>query len=70
MSVTGQPEGSPGAGPALVGYSISDINGGNYAVMSILAALNWRDAVSGRGQHIDVALLDTQIHAASHMAAN
>jgi crotonobetainyl-CoA:carnitine CoA-transferase CaiB-like acyl-CoA transferase len=70
LSITGMPEGSPGAGPALVGYSISDITAGQYAVVAILAALNYRDAVSGEGQFIDIALLDTQIHAASHMAMN
>ncbi len=70
MSITGIPEDEPGAGPALVGYSISDITAGQYAVSAILAALNHRDAVSGEGQFIDIALLDTQIHAASHMAMN
>ncbi|WP_299814147.1 CaiB/BaiF CoA-transferase family protein [uncultured Roseibium sp.] len=70
LSMTGTGEGEPGAGPALVGYSISDITAGQYAVSAILAALNQRDAVSGEGQFIDIALLDTQIHAASHMAMN
>lgn len=70
LSITGMPEGSPGAGPALVGYSISDITAGLYAATAILAALNHRDVVSGEGQFIDIALLDTQIHAVSHMAMN
>ncbi len=70
MSITGTPDGAPGAGPALVGYSISDITAGQYAVAAILAALNHRDAVSGTGQYIDIALLDAQIHAMSHMAMN
>lgn len=70
LSITGIADGLPGAGPALVGYSISDITAGQYAVSAILAALNHRDAVSGEGQFIDIALLDTQIHAASHMAMN
>ncbi|MBW4984417.1 CoA transferase [Mameliella sp. CS4] len=70
LSMTGIPDDQPGAGPALVGYSISDITAGQYAVSAILAALNHRDAVSGEGQFIDIALLDTQIHAASHMAMN
>ena len=71
MSMTGLPDSAPGGGgPALVGYSIADITGGQYAVAAILAALNHRDAVSGEGQFIDIALLDTQIHAASHMAMN
>ena len=70
LAITGTADGLPGAGPALVGYSISDITAGQYAVSAILAALNHRDAVSGEGQFIDIALLDTQIHAASHMAMN
>lgn len=70
LSMTGTADGLPGAGPALVGYSISDITAGQYAVAAILAALNHRDIISGEGQFIDIALLDTQIHAASHMAMN
>ncbi|MEX1214694.1 CaiB/BaiF CoA transferase family protein [Saccharospirillum sp.] len=70
LSMTGTGEGQPGSGPALVGYSISDITAGQYAVSAILAALNHRDNISREGQFIDIALLDTQIHAASHMAMN
>jgi crotonobetainyl-CoA:carnitine CoA-transferase CaiB-like acyl-CoA transferase len=70
MSVTGVPDGAPGAGPNLVGYSVSDITAGYYAVIAILAALNHRDRVSGEGQHIDLALLDAQLHAVSHVAMN
>lgn len=70
MSITGQPEGAPGAGPAIVGYSVSDINAGFYATIAILTALRARDAVTGRGQHIDIALLDTQLAAHSHIAMN
>ena len=70
MSVTGMPEGSSGAGPALVGYSVSDLNAGFYAAIAILAALHHRDTVSGQGQHIDLALLDAQLAAHSHIAMN
>lgn len=70
MSVTGTADGEPGAGPSLVGYSVSDINAGLYAAIAILAALNHRDNVSGRGQHIDLALLDAQIASISHIAMN
>lgn len=70
MSITGQPDGQPGGGPAVVGYSVSDINAGFYATIAILTALRARDAVTGRGQHIDIALLDTQIAAHSHIAMN
>jgi crotonobetainyl-CoA:carnitine CoA-transferase CaiB-like acyl-CoA transferase len=70
MSVTGVPDGQPGAGASLVGYSVSDMTAGCYASIAILAALNHRDQVSGQGQHIDLALLDSQVHAASHIAMN
>ncbi len=70
MSITGVADGEPGAGPNLIGYSISDINAGYYAVIAILAALNHREVASGKGQHIDIALFDSQIHAASHVAMN
>ena len=70
MSITGAADGQPGAGPALVGYSTSDINAGFYATIAILAALRHRDQVSGRGQHIDLALLDAQVAAHSHIAMN
>jgi len=70
MSITGVPDGQLGAGPNLVGFSISDINAGLYAVIAILAALNHRDVAGGSGQHIDIALFDAQVHAASHMMMN
>jgi crotonobetainyl-CoA:carnitine CoA-transferase CaiB-like acyl-CoA transferase len=68
MSVTGQADGEPGGGPLRVGYSVADITAGFYAVSAILAALRHRDQVSGQGQHIDLALLDAQIGALSHVA--
>ncbi|CAB3786624.1 CoA transferase [Paraburkholderia fynbosensis] len=43
---------------------------GFYVTSAVLAALHHRDTVSGEGQHIDVALLDAQIGAISHMAQN
>ena len=70
MSVTVVADGEPGAGPAVVGYSVSDINAGMYATVAILAALHHRDTVSGTGQHIDLALLDAQVAAHSHIAMN
>lgn len=68
MSVTGAPAGQPGAGPQRVGYSVSDITAAQHAVIAILGALYAREAGHAAGQHIDVALLDTQIAAASHVA--
>ena len=70
MSVTGAREGEPSSEPSLVGYSISDINAALYAAIGILAALNYRDNVSGRGQFIDLSLLDAQVASASHLMMN
>lgn len=56
MSVTGPIEGPP----SKVGVAVVDITAGLYAYGAILAALNHRNH-SGRGQYIDVALLDAQI---------
>lgn len=56
MSITGPEDGEP----CKVGVAVSDIMCGMYAGVAILAALNARH-VSGRGQHIDMALLDAQV---------
>ncbi len=68
MSITGHADGEPGGGPMRVGYSVGDITAGFYAVCAILAALRHRDMVSGEGQHIDLALLDSQLASISHVA--
>ena len=70
MSVSGVPDGQPGAGPMKVGVSMVDILTGLYASSAILAALRQRDVVSGRGQFIDLALLDCGVAALSHYAQN
>ncbi len=60
MSVTGEPDGAPGGGPTKVGVAIADLLTGMYAATAVLAALAHRDR-SGRGQRIDLALLDVQV---------
>ena len=60
MSVTGIADGEPGAGPVKVGVAAADLMAGMYAVTAILGALYERTR-SGRGQYIDLALLDTQL---------
>jgi crotonobetainyl-CoA:carnitine CoA-transferase CaiB-like acyl-CoA transferase len=60
MSVTGEADGEPGAGPQRVGVAVVDLLTANYAVIAMLAALRHRDA-TGEGQHIDMALLDVQV---------
>jgi crotonobetainyl-CoA:carnitine CoA-transferase CaiB-like acyl-CoA transferase len=59
MSITGPPPDEPG-GPQKVGVAISDIMAGMYATTAVLAALNAR-GTTGRGQHIDVPLYDSQV---------
>ena len=60
MSITGVPDGEPGAGPQKVGVAVSDLMCGMYAVTALLAALHERHG-SGLGQYIDLSLLDTQV---------
>jgi crotonobetainyl-CoA:carnitine CoA-transferase CaiB-like acyl-CoA transferase len=68
MSITGLPDGVPGGGPMKVGVPIIDLFTGTYATVAILAALRHRDA-TGEGQHIDCALLDTQLSLLSNQAS-
>jgi len=56
MSITGE----AGREPQKAGVAISDIFTGLYSVIAIQAALRHAEA-TGEGQHIDMALLDTQI---------
>jgi crotonobetainyl-CoA:carnitine CoA-transferase CaiB-like acyl-CoA transferase len=73
MSLTGVPEGKPGAGPQKVGVALTDILTGLYAGNAILAALAHRDRGglrSGEGQHIDLALLDVQVACLANQALN
>ena len=58
MSITGERDGQPGAGPQKVGIAITDVLTGMYASVAILAALTHRER-TGKGQYIDCALLDT-----------
>jgi crotonobetainyl-CoA:carnitine CoA-transferase CaiB-like acyl-CoA transferase len=69
MSVTGRAEGEEGAGPQKVGVALTDILTGLYATIAIQAALAHREK-SGRGQHIDLALLDVQIACLANQAMN
>jgi crotonobetainyl-CoA:carnitine CoA-transferase CaiB-like acyl-CoA transferase len=57
MSITGESDDLPGGGPQKAGIAIADVMTGMYATIAILSALQHR-TVSGRGQAIDMALLD------------
>jgi crotonobetainyl-CoA:carnitine CoA-transferase CaiB-like acyl-CoA transferase len=69
MSVTGEPDGAPGGGPQRAGVPIADIITGMYASIAVCAALAHR-AQSGAGQHLDLALLDSQIALLAYQNTN
>jgi formyl-CoA transferase len=56
MSITGE----PGGPPMKVGLAIVDVTAAQYAAIAILAALEARRK-TGRGQYIDISLLDSQV---------
>jgi crotonobetainyl-CoA:carnitine CoA-transferase CaiB-like acyl-CoA transferase len=60
MSITGVPDGMPGAGPQRVGLATADLSTGMNSAVAVLAALHHR-SVTGEGQRIDMALLDVQV---------
>ena len=63
MSITG----SPGQPPMRAGIPMGDLGGGIFGAMGVLAALQARER-SGRGQHVDVSMLDAQISLLTYMA--
>jgi crotonobetainyl-CoA:carnitine CoA-transferase CaiB-like acyl-CoA transferase len=69
MSITGLPDEEPGGGPQKVGVAVVDLMAGMYAANAIQAALIHRRE-TGRGQHIDLGLLDTQIAWLANQASN
>ena len=69
MSITGERDDLPGGGPQKVGVAVSDLMTGMYATIAVLAALAEREK-SGLGQHVDMALLDTQVAMTANMAMN
>ncbi|MBZ9982885.1 MULTISPECIES: CaiB/BaiF CoA-transferase family protein [unclassified Mesorhizobium] len=65
MSITGE----AGREPQKAGVAISDIFTGLYSVIAIQAALRHAEK-TGEGQHIDMALFDTQISALGNQNLN
>lgn len=65
MSITGAPDGQP----QKAGVAITDIFTGVYSVSAILSALHQRQT-SGKGQHIDMALLDVAVAVTANQALN
>jgi crotonobetainyl-CoA:carnitine CoA-transferase CaiB-like acyl-CoA transferase len=68
MSVTGERD-DLGGGPQKVGVAVADLFTGMYATVGILAALRHAEQ-TGEGQHVDMALLDTQVAMLANLGAN
>ena len=69
MSITGERDDLPGGGPQKVGVAVADLFTGLYATVAIQAALRHAER-TGEGQHIDMALLDTQVAMLANLGAN
>jgi crotonobetainyl-CoA:carnitine CoA-transferase CaiB-like acyl-CoA transferase len=69
MSITGPSDDQPGGGAQKCGVPISDLMTGMYASVAILSALLERTS-SGKGQYIDMSLLDTQVAWLANQASN
>jgi formyl-CoA transferase len=65
MYITGERDGSP----CKVGVAITDVLTGVYASGAITSALLWRER-SGKGQYLDVSLLDAQVSGLANIASN
>jgi crotonobetainyl-CoA:carnitine CoA-transferase CaiB-like acyl-CoA transferase len=63
MSITGE----SGRMPMRSGIPIGDLGGGSMAVIGVLSALVARQT-TGRGQHVDISMLDAQISLLNYMA--
>lgn len=64
-SLTGEPDGPP----LKSGVSIADLAAGLYALTGILVALHARER-TGRGQHVDISMLDGQISLLTYQAGS
>jgi len=69
MSLTGEPDGTPGAGPMKTGVAVTDLFSGLYSVIGVLAAVHWRGK-TGMGQHLDLSLFDSQVAMLANQASN
>jgi len=65
MSITGEPDGEP----MKAGVAVADLFAGQNAVIAILAALQAR-ALTGKGQHLDISLFDSQVAMLANVASN
>jgi formyl-CoA transferase len=65
MSITGEPQGEP----MKTGVAVVDLFAGQNAIIAILAALQAR-TLTGRGQHLDISLFDSQLGWLANVASN
>jgi crotonobetainyl-CoA:carnitine CoA-transferase CaiB-like acyl-CoA transferase len=65
MYITGE----QGGDPCKVGVAITDVLTGVYASGAITSALLWRER-SGKGQYLDISLLDAQVSGLANIASN
>jgi glutaryl-CoA transferase len=65
MAVTGEVE----EGPMRVGAPVGDVSAGMFGAMAVLAALRYRDH-TGKGQHIDISLLEATMTLLSNVSSN
>lgn len=65
MAVTGE----IGGEPLRVGVPVGDVSAGMFGALAVLAALRYRDR-TGKGQHIDISLLETTMSMLSNVASN
>ena len=63
MSITGEKKGNP----TKIGVGVSDIITGLYSSIAILSALRFKEK-TGRGQHLDISLMDSQVSWLSYVA--
>ena len=65
MDLTGEPDGAP----QKIGVALADIITGLYATVAVQAALRQREQ-TGRGQHIDLSLMDCMTGVLANQALN
>ncbi|MSO74160.1 MAG: CoA transferase [Alphaproteobacteria bacterium] len=69
MSITGERDDKPGGGPQKAGVAVADLMTGLYSTVAVLAALLSR-AITGKGQHLDMCLMDCQVAWLANQSAN
>jgi len=69
MSINGERDDQPGGGPMKTSIAVADVLTGLNATIGILSAIESRHT-TGRGQHIDISLLDTIVNFGANQIAS